>query len=644
MNEVLQKISISQEDIDSLENLFQGISFNKQRRDILSNFESIQVQAYPGSGKTTLVVAKLALMLSKWQERYKGICVLSHTNVAREEIEFRIGKTEYGEKVFSYPHFVGTIHSFLNTYISIPWLRANGRAVNLIDTEIVLNQRIRYLQEKYSRLWWGYLATRIEHQKEMFESCSYEPVKPRNLKVKSESKTYRAVMDCIQKSQQAGNYTFGEMLKVCKYVLDTNPAICSAICRRFPVVFIDESQDTNQELWEILHQIFKDSASSMQIFGDDNQAIYDDVNDNSSSFSFDLTTLTLSESQRFGSSIAKLASPLAVKNPSEMIGANAQYERLGNKHTIFLFDKEKPSEVIDAFAQLVLKCFDDDELRNPHLGCHVVGMIHKQNNSPNKPYSLADYWNGYDQQKSHLQDRFDRLSYFFEKAHTKFKSTRFSGDRIEWISKGLLFYLRSYEGIVLPRKNDAFKALLETVPSDYKQSFRIDVLSLSKLPLHSKDEWTNIVDESRKILSKYFGIVYLNNPTFFDWNPSLQKAKQIDEASNNTYEYVCSTSHRSVDLIFGSIHSVKGCTHLATLVVETFNHAHNIKSIYKYLAGEKIPKQMSDIQRKRLNCHYVALTRAKGLICLALPKEFLQADDVKKLEDWGWSICDITSI
>ena len=54
----------------------------------------------------------------------------------------------------------------------------------------------------------------------------------------------------------------------------------------------------------------------------------------------------------------------------------------------------------------------------------------------------------------------------------------------------------------------------------------------------------------------------------------------------NYYVYCDEETKREVDMEFGSIHSVKGRTHLATLVLETFMKSHNMKSILDYLCGE----------------------------------------------------------
>jgi superfamily I DNA/RNA helicase len=82
----------------------------------------MDVAACPGSGKTTVLIAKLAILAKKWKYRTRGLCVLSHTNAARKIIENRLGNSSEGRRLLSYPHFIGTIHSFVNEFLAIPCL------------------------------------------------------------------------------------------------------------------------------------------------------------------------------------------------------------------------------------------------------------------------------------------------------------------------------------------------------------------------------------------------------------------------------------------------------------------------------------------------------------------------------------------
>ena len=43
----------------------------------------------------------------------------------------------------------------------------------------------------------------------------------------------------------------------------------------------------------------------------------------------------------------------------------------------------------------------------------------------------------------------------------------------------------------------------------------------------------------------------------------------------------------------------------------------------------------------RLKCHYVALSRARGLICIAAPKDSISEADKRHLSEAGWSVIEI---
>ena len=59
---ILKSIEITDDDIDWIEALLKDIKFDRCRRNIIKNLESVDVQACPGSGKTTVLVAKLAIL------------------------------------------------------------------------------------------------------------------------------------------------------------------------------------------------------------------------------------------------------------------------------------------------------------------------------------------------------------------------------------------------------------------------------------------------------------------------------------------------------------------------------------------------------------------------------------------------------
>jgi len=115
-----------------------GVTFDATRKQIIKTFND--VQACPGSGKTTMVAAKLIIIAKKWKQAHQGVCVLTHTNVAKGEIIDRLERSVDGQKLLSYPHFIGTIQEFVNKFLAIPYLRSNGYNVNQVDDDICCNK------------------------------------------------------------------------------------------------------------------------------------------------------------------------------------------------------------------------------------------------------------------------------------------------------------------------------------------------------------------------------------------------------------------------------------------------------------------------------------------------------------------------
>ena len=95
------------------------LSFNPQRRDFIKILQSTEVLACPGSGKTTALIAKLLILAEQMPlPNNKGLCVLTHTNVAIDEIKERLGLGQ--SQLFRYPNFFGTIQSFIDKFLAIP--------------------------------------------------------------------------------------------------------------------------------------------------------------------------------------------------------------------------------------------------------------------------------------------------------------------------------------------------------------------------------------------------------------------------------------------------------------------------------------------------------------------------------------------
>lgn len=110
--------------------------FDEQRVNIIKEDASCYVQACPGSGKTTALLAKLIILANKMPlPDGKGVCVLTHTNVAIDEIKAKLGPK--ADVLFKYPNFFGTIQTFLHKYVAAAALHYYyGSQINYVDDDV----------------------------------------------------------------------------------------------------------------------------------------------------------------------------------------------------------------------------------------------------------------------------------------------------------------------------------------------------------------------------------------------------------------------------------------------------------------------------------------------------------------------------
>ena len=128
-------LEIRDEEIKSVERLLlpTGCVFPDDAKAVIRCWHSTDVVACPGSGKTTVVLAKLKLLADRMPlPNNAGICVLSHTNVAVDTIKTKMA--DYARKLMGYPNYVGTIQSFIDQFVTMPYLKRKfGKLVQAVD-------------------------------------------------------------------------------------------------------------------------------------------------------------------------------------------------------------------------------------------------------------------------------------------------------------------------------------------------------------------------------------------------------------------------------------------------------------------------------------------------------------------------------
>lgn len=98
----------------------------------------------------------------------------------------------------------------------------------------------------------------------------------------------------------------------------------------------------------------------------------------------------------------------------------------------------------------------------------------------------------------------------------------------------------------------------------------------------------------------------------------------------------------NVEIKVDTVHSVKGETHVATLYMETFYRTgHESENLWEQFKGEIFkPRKGDAIIKEALKIAYVAMSRPRYLLCVAIDKRHFQQEDYEKISKL-WNIVKV---
>ncbi len=221
------------------------------------------VRACPGSGKTYSVAARLADKMSKWSLNNQGIVAISFTNAAWQEIERQVTTHFNIAKPIPYPHFLGTIDSFVNRFIFLPF----GHLVMGCPNRPVLvgEPHGPWSGKGFADSLFPNLTYDINGDLYAINKRAMPPdwqnnsfIKPTKLRLKKAGYA----------NQDDANY-------FAMKVLETYPNVAKAIIHRFPLFMVDEAQDTSAIQMRIIDLLINNGLENIRLFGDPDQAIFE---------------------------------------------------------------------------------------------------------------------------------------------------------------------------------------------------------------------------------------------------------------------------------------------------------------------------------------------------------------------------------
>ncbi|MBC5832210.1 DNA helicase II [Vibrio metschnikovii] len=249
--------------------LLDGLN-DKQREAVAAPLENLLVLAGAGSGKTRVLVHRIAWLISVEQASPFSVMSVTFTNKAAAEMRGRIEELTQGSASGMWN---GTFHGICHRILRAHYLDANlPEDFQILDSEDQLRLlrrliKAQNLDEKQwpakQVCWW------INGKKD-------EGLRPRHIDVYRDpvTQTYLQLYSAYQEAcDRAGLVDFAEILLRTHELLRDKQHIRQHYQARFKHILVDEFQDTNNIQYAWLRMLAGPECHVM-IVGDDDQSIY----------------------------------------------------------------------------------------------------------------------------------------------------------------------------------------------------------------------------------------------------------------------------------------------------------------------------------------------------------------------------------
>lgn len=641
--------------------------FEQDKISVIQCNESRDIQACPGSGKTTTLLAKLAILANRMPFKDgSGICVLTHTNVAIDEIKSRFGK--YSSVLLNYPNFCGTIQSFVDQFLAIPYFNSIcKKGIVAIDDDrakSIINNAF------YNTSWPEQRSLNhcFKENKEYLEACKQKNwVKVQELKVNlvkesfydfhhrkffrkyGENKAIAAATKIGETSDTFKFFTKVRLSSVLKGIIEYQDAyscgtaysmllpISESLSERFRYLFIDEMQDSDQIQIDLLNRIFDRSRLIMQCFGDSYQSIYGSSDMNTCLWT-PINPLRLNSSKRFGESIAKVLRTVCIEDNNSLQG-NPEINSV--KPIMLVYDTS--DTVLPAFVKILKTTLINDvsiadiakeEREKDPLKRHNIKAIAYVGKK--KEDSIHQYFPNFDNNVSGSKRPFSTdltLNDFLMKINVEDKPSSYRSQILDAIVVAIdRAGIKTTDGRRYTKTS--FLNWLKYTNTEIYNSLLINlsnwIITMSESPYNvDKNVFEGVkqvIEELIPLCNKDVNIGIISS-FLAPREASFYTAKSSEQSSN----IYCDGD---VDIEIATVHSVKGETHIATLYLETKYHKYESEHFGPQLCGVPyVPRNGDSFVKSALKVAYVGMSRPKLLLCYAIKAERFDQLDTDKLKN-----------
>jgi DNA helicase II / ATP-dependent DNA helicase PcrA len=555
------------------------------------------------------------------------------------------------------------VTAFIDRYIALPYLRGLGWSVHRIDDEVfaaVASSKwrsklalVRYAQMN-NRANWRTVEQMIVPKLTLVPAFACDvDVAPQRLAVRHRprqpgpnSPSGAALEELKAELVNDGYYRFRDLTAIAVQAIEKCPALVERIRKRFPLVLLDEAQDTNGEQLVLLNNLFA-ADIAYQRLGDQNQTLYEDE---------DLTpddywrtgdgVIPLNQSRRFGTDIAGFASRLTVRSKQQITGLT----EMPSRRTLILFCPDTIRAVLPAYVAEVRSHWGDAV----NTGIDIRAVASRHNPATDKtgewPKTLVEYCPDYRSGRGR-QSRPDTLCAALRQATLLHYAQSSPAEVVELFTTGIAGLLRRQ----LWRNNfgqtvDGRNLWHIIAAHEDKLALKVRRLLLDRIANGSApwiiDHWNAFRDELTTMLGIHGALTenamayleFVDAGTADNDGPALQLSKALFK-------------HDGVAVRLGSIHSVKGKTVDGLLVVETevwrgqalSDRAMDLATVLPHAFGLEDRDFSTNVAQLAAATNiFVAATRPRQLLACAVRKAAISDGLLEAARAQGWHICDLT--
>ena len=308
---------------------------DEQRQAVTSEKQHLMVLAGAGSGKTRVLVHKVAWQVEALRKSPSSIMAVTFTNKAASEMRSRIEELLQSPAIDLWcGTFHGLSHRLLKRFNKEADL-ASGFTILDSDDQLRIIKRISKELNLDEAAW--------PSRQSQWQINAWKDDGLRSSKVKDSGDFFKETIKNIYKQYeevciQDNLLDFGELLLKSYEVIKKNEVVRSYFHTRFKTVLIDEFQDTNSIQYKWLLEISSKDASITAV-GDDDQSIYgwrgakvENVATFTKTFKGS-ETIRLEQNYRSTNVILSAANAL-IENNNDRLGKNLWTEQLEGENIV----------------------------------------------------------------------------------------------------------------------------------------------------------------------------------------------------------------------------------------------------------------------------------------------------------------------